>query len=287
MATGEIYEQAALRMLEAARANQPLKPVLNAHCPWIKTQLRKTSRYPGLVGLWGRSLNVDEKANAVIVEPPLLKLIGELANQPLRGRIVHAGWTHTYGYLFSLIDTPYGKKRDRWIKPDLDEGFGFDVPTLRDEPEAGTLLLNLTFCLAQIAFRNDSAELLERIRQESMGGVAPSVREYPYDELAINRVVEEIVVPDGRREGTRIELWTDLVDLPRPGGAETLLVYSVWNGARLGPQLITAFPATSESVAELFSAESLGDKVEIRSQYNAYVEGLSGRSLVGRRFPAE
>ena len=283
MATGEIYEQAAREMLEAARANEPLTPVLEAHCPWIAAQLRKAAQSPGLVGLWGRSLNVDENANAIIVEPPILEAIGELAKRPLRGKIVHAGLEHTYGYLFSLIDTPYGKKRDRWIEPGLDEGFGFEVPTLRDVPGAGTLLLNLTFCLGQIAFR-DQAEILERLWQDSVGAAAPSVRDYPFDELSIRRLVEEVVLPDGRRRGTRIELRTDLVDLPHATDGESLLVYSVWNGPRLGSQLISAFPAAKDSLGELTSEDNLGDGVDIRTRYNAYVEGLTGRCLTGRRF---
>lgn len=289
MATGEIYEQAARRMLEAAREGKPLKPVLNAHCPWIETQLRQSGKFPGRLGLWGRSLNFDEHAKAVIVEPPLLQLIGELAGVPQRGRSMHAGLAHTYGYLFSLIETPYGKKRDRWIKPDLDQGFGFPVPTLRDQPEAGTLLLNLTFCLGQIAFR-DHAELLERLRMEPTG-VAQAARDYPFDELTIQRVSEQAAIPEGRRRGTPIELNTDLVALPysspEASAENTLLVYSVVNGPRLGPQLITAFSVTSEAVAEITSPENQGDAVEIRTRYNAYVEGLAGRVVTGRRFLVE
>jgi hypothetical protein len=287
VATGEVYEEAARKMLEAAREGRPLRPVLKAHCPWIETQLRKTARSKFLLALWGRSVNVDEHAGTIIVEPPILELLGELAGFPLRGRIVHAGLEHTYGYLFSLIETPYGKKRDRWIRPDLDLGFGFEAPTLRDQPQVGTLLLNLTFALARIAF-SDHAELMERLGMESQG-VAPSVREHEFDVPRVRRLVEEFTLPDGRRRGTPIRLHTDLVDLPHQSeaGANTLLVYSVINGPRLGPQLITAFPVTSQHVGELTSPENHGENVPIRARYNAYVAGLSEQIVLGRRFLVE
>jgi hypothetical protein len=286
MAAGEVYDQTARRMLDAAAKGKPLKSILKTDCPWIESQLRQSANPPGLLRLWGRSLNFDENTNTLIVEPAILRLIGELAGVPLKGRIVHAGLEHTYGYLFSLIETPYGKKRDRWIQPDLDQGFGFQVPTLRDRPDAGTLLLNLTFCLAQIAFR-DHAVLLERLQMES-ACVSSEVRDYAFDELRIRRVVEQAIIPEGRRQGVQIELRTDFVTLPfaSPSNPEqrSLLVYSIINGPRLGPQLITAFPVASTLFDEITAPENLGDQVQIRTRYNAYVEGFTGRLFFGRRF---
>lgn len=287
MATGEVYEEAARLMLKAAREGKPLKPVLKACCPWIETQLRKSARSPELLGLWGQSVNVDEHAGTVIVEPPILQILGELAGAPLLSPVVHAGLQHTYGYLFSLIETPYGKKRDRWLAPDLDEGLGFDVPTLRDDPEEGTLLLNLTFCLARIAFRNQP-ELLERVETCS-AGVASSAKKYPYDKLRIRRVVERVTIPSGRRKRTKIELYTDLVSLKptRKSAEKTLLVYSVLNGRRLGLQLITAFPVSGNHAEEITALQNQGEHVEVRTRYNAYVEGLSEQPAFGRRFIVE
>ncbi len=283
MAAGEIYEQTARLVLEASEQGKPLRSLFKTHCPWIETQLRRAAKCPGLLGLWGRSLNYDEHAKAIIVEPPILRIIGELAGVALRGRIVHAGLEHTYGYLFSLIETPFGKKRERWLLPDLDQGFGFDVPTLRDQPQAGTLLLNLTYCLARIAFRDQPGLLNHMLAEET--AIAPWLWEFAFDKLAIRRVVEQVTIPAGRRQGTRIELHTDLVSLPHgPSNESTLLVYSVVNGPRLGPQLITAFLIAKEPVREITSPDNQGEEVEVRARYNAYVEGLTGRTLIGRRF---
>jgi hypothetical protein len=286
VATGEVYEQAARQMLDAAQQGKPLQPLLKTHCPWIETQLRTTARFPGLLGLWGRSLNYDEHARAVIVETPILQLIGELAGVSLRGRIVHAGLEHTFGYLFSLIETPFGNKRDRWVLPDLDQRLGFEVATLRDQPESGSLLLNLTYVLGRIAFR-DHPPLLERL-QAGATGIAASARDYPFEDLTIRRVVEQVALPGGRRRGTLITLNTDFVALPHPSreasAENTLLVYSVVNGPRLGPRLMTAFSVTSDYVKQVAAPENQGDSVEVRTRYNAYVEGLTGSPVAGRRF---
>jgi hypothetical protein len=143
--------------------------------------------------------------------------------------------------------------------------------------------------LAQIAF-NRHAELLERLEMES-AGVASSVREYEFDVLSVRRIIEEFTLPNGRRRGTPISLNTDLVDLPRQSedasAPNTLLVYSITNGPRLGPQLITAFPVTSQHVAEITSPDFHGENVPIRARYNAYVEGLGEQTVIGRRFLVE
>ncbi len=285
MAQGEVYERTARLMLDAARRQKPLKGLLRKHCPWVEQQLLETAKFPDLLRLWGRSLNFDEQASAVIVEPPMLQLIGDLAGVSLRGRILHAGLEHTYGYLFSLIETPFGYKRDRWVRPDLDRGLGFRSPTLRDQPETGSLLLNLTYVLGRIAFR-DERTLLERLRRHETA-IAPAARDYPFGELEIRRVVEQATIPGGRRRGTEIEIHTDLVKMPDPqkvSPASTLLVYSVVNGPRLGPQLITAFPVTAEFVNEVTSGDNQGNRMEVRTRYNAYVEGLTGNVVNGPRF---
>lgn len=286
MANGNPYEKTARVMIEAARNSRQLKPLLKKNCPWIADQLRETAKYPEFLASWGRSLNYDEHAQAVIVEPPILKLLGELAGVPMRGRILHAGLMHTFGYLFSLIETPFGKKRDRWVESDLEKGLGIERPTLRDRPASGTLLLNLTYFLAQIAFRRE-AVLLERLSVHP-NVIAPAAWDYDFDRLEIRRVVEQVTIAEGRRRGTEIEIHTDFVSLPhppqKPDAENTLLVYSVVNGARIGPQLITAFTVAEDFVKEATSPANQGNRVKIRTRYNAYVEGLTGRSLPGRRF---
>lgn len=273
-------------MFDAACRSKPLLPPLEELCPWIKHQLQMVSTVPGLLDLWGKSLNFDEFAKTQIVEPSILKLIGELSGVLLRGRIVHAGLMHTYGYLFSTIDTPFGKKRDRWIEPDLDHGLGLEKPTLRDRPNEGTLLTNLTYFLGRIAFRNqpeftNSLEQLHCIFSQL-------VLEYPYEKLSVQSVVERATIAEGRRRGTEVEIRSDLVAFPYPprdtAGADHLLIYSVINGPSLGPQLITAFGVTSEFVDSATLPDRVGNNVEVRAKFNAYIEGITGHTVWGIRW---
>lgn len=284
MSTGSIYEKTAMKMLDAAQASQPLLPSLKEHCPWIEWQIHQVSAVPGLLELWGKSLNFDEYAKTQILESPILRLIGELSGVPLRGRIVHAGLMHTYGYLFSTINTPFGKKRDRWVEPDLDHGFRWKTPTLRDRPSAGTLLTNLTYFLGRIAFRNQP----EIAKLEQYGeSISPLVRKYPFETLAIQRVIERVAIPNGRRRGTEVEIRTDFVAFPQPpkdmAGATHLLIYSLVNGPRLGSQLITAFCVTTDFVTTATSPENFGEAVEVRARFNSYIEGITGNTVPGIR----
>src|SRR5262249_2770464 len=104
-------------------------------------------------------VNVDEYAGQTIVHPEILRAIGELAGVRMRSPVVHAGLQHTYGYLFSLIETPYGAKRDRWVTTDLETGFGLELSLLGEKPHDGTLLANLTWFLGRIVFRGRPASL--------------------------------------------------------------------------------------------------------------------------------
>src|SRR5262245_13206806 len=106
---------AAAEMIAAARAGEPIVPLLRRRCPEVLRQIVADARHPGLFSHWGRSANFDENAQSVIVDPAIVRAVGETAGVPARGRFVHAGLLHTYGYLFSLIETPYGAKRDRWV----------------------------------------------------------------------------------------------------------------------------------------------------------------------------
>src|SRR6185312_10106073 len=102
----------ARAMIEAATRSRSAVKVLQKHCPHIYRQLVRLRECRGLLSLWGRSRNVDEFVEQAIVHPAILRVIGQLTGVPMRGRIVHAGLEHTYGYLFSLIETPFGYKRE-------------------------------------------------------------------------------------------------------------------------------------------------------------------------------
>lgn len=278
-------QAAAQKLIAAADRGQSVAPLLTRLCPDIARQIRRDRRHPTLFAAWGRCANVDENVGKTIVHPPILEAIGNIAGVPMRGRFVHAGLQHTYGYLFSVLETPYGRKRDRWISTSLERGFGIDESLLGERPRQGTLLANLTWFLGQIVHRGRQRRLraLERIAAV----VAPELVEYDLARLAVCRIVEETALPGSRRG---IKLFTDLVRYPVPspksGGDAALLVYSVQNGIRSRIKLITAFPVNQQTVSDLKTSVVPG-KVEVRLRYNAYVPGFYGRTLSGRRFFAE
>lgn len=276
-------QDAANAMIAAAEQGRPVAPVLKRLCPHIHRQIVRDRRHPGLLSLWGRCVNVDENAGQVIVHPAILHAIGQVACVSMRGRVIHAGLQHTYGYLFSLIDTPYGAKRDRWVSTDLERGFGLELSLLGDRPRQGTLLANLTWFLAQIVYRGQ-APVPRRLRQD-VRAVAPALVDYDYTHLPLGRVEEEVTVVAGNTRRT-VAIFTDLIPFPKPpadpGAESTLLSYSVQTGVRSSLKLITAFPVRPQVATELWSAASEG-RARVRLRYNAYVPGLFGRTVPGRR----
>ena len=267
-------DDAALAMVAAAERGRSIAAVLKKKCPEIDRQIRLDERYPEMLAAWGRSSNVDENAGLEIVRPPILQLIGDLANVPMRGRFVHAGLAHTYGYLFSLIDTPYGPKRTRWVTTALEDGFGLEPTLLGDRPTEGTLLGNLTRFLVGIAFRGEEWERGE-------WSEAKEIARFEYERLQVMRIVERASTPQGE-----LQLFTDLVPFPNPPSDpradNTLLIYTAQLAHQKWKRLITAFPMKPVAVEELKATVSKRE-VPIRLRYNAYVRGLYGKTFAGSR----
>lgn len=285
MSSERQLQTAAQKMIAAAERGQAVAPLLVRLCPGIARQIRRDRRHPKLFGFWGRCANVDEIVGKTIVHPAIPETIGKLAGVPMRGRFVHAGLQHTYGYLFSVLETPYGRKRDRWISTSLERGFGIDESLLGESPRQGTLLANLTWFLGQIVHRGRHRSL--RALGRIAAAVARELVDYDFARLAVCRIVETAALPGIRGE---IKLFTDLVSYPIPpaetGVAGTLLVYSAQHGARSPIKLITAFPVNRQTINDLKASVRPG-KVEVRLRYNAYALGFYGRALSGRRFFAE
>ncbi len=270
-------------MIAAAEGGRSVRRVLEERCPFVARQIARDGRHPGLLSLWGRSVNVDENVGQTIVPPAILGAVGELAGVPMRGRVVHAGLEHTYGYLFSLIDTPYGAKRDRWLAGNLERGLGIDPTLLGPRPREGTLLANLTWVLGRIVYRGRPAAL-RRLDREAEAP-APALVRNDYSRLAVCRVADRVTLP--AKAGREVVLLTDLVPFPHPPAdpeaENTLLIYSVRSGARAPLRLVSAFGVRPEVVRALKGAVPEEGLVPVRLRYNAYVAGLAGRTLPGRR----
>jgi hypothetical protein len=272
-------------MIAAAVRSRSVVKVLQKQCPHIYRQLVRLRECPEPLSLWGRSRNVDEYAGQPIVHPAILQAIGQLTGAPMRGQIVHAGLEHTYGYLFSLIETPFGYKRERWTCPTIEDGFGIRSPTLRAEPTEGTLLGNLTWFAGQMAFR-DRPRALRHLRRLS-GCVSPVVENYPYANINLSRIVEEVSCRSEKGRCPDMRLQTDLVPFPHPpvdrAADNHLLVYSYFNVRAGRSRLITVFPVTQAIVQELTAPETQGKVLHEHLPYNAYIRGLAGSTLRVRR----
>lgn len=274
----------AAKLSQKARESCLATADLQAECPWLCRQIIRDAGTPGLFDVWGRSSNLDELAGVAIVEPGVLAALGELARVPSGGPIVHAGLQHTYGYLLSTIVTPFGYKRDRWVSPRLEQGFGLPSDVLGPNPSQGTLLANATLFAGSTAFRGDenATVRLHRIAPSA----AKAVRRLDFTKFEQCRIVESLSLRDSAGRFRSIRIRTDLVPFPCPvaGCVENcLLVYSIEDSSQPGARLITLFSVAPPFVVELTRPDQFGAAVEIRTRFNAFVPGLAGRTFIGRR----
>jgi hypothetical protein len=96
--------------------------------------------------------------------------------------------------------------------------------------------------------------------------------------------VEHVVVAGKRRRA--VSIFTDLLAFPHPpaNAENTLLIYSLQTGHRSPARLVTAFPVHAEMVRKILADVPSRGKVPVRLRYNAYVPGLFGRTVSGRRY---
>lgn len=257
---------------------------LQSKCPWLCQQIVRDADTSGLFDLWTECSNYDELAGVSIVEPGVLQAIGNLARLPLSGTTVHAGLQHTYGYLLSTIVTRFGYKRDRWLSPMLEAGFGLPTDVLGPIPSQGTLLSNATLFAGKMAFRGQ-APAIRRLKKIA-SAAADAVQELDVGRFEQHRIVETVSLRDSRGRFRSIRIQTDLVPFPNDVAGcteDTLLVYSIDDSSRGGTRLTTLFPIAPPFLSELMNRDRFGSRVEIRTRFNAYVEGWSGQTLSGRR----
>ncbi|HET9626369.1 MAG TPA: hypothetical protein VFP84_33640 [Kofleriaceae bacterium] len=253
--------------------------VLARSAPAIVAQLARDATAPKLLAAWGAALNYNQQGGGFsadpIVAPPIVDELTALAGAaPRRDRVVHAGVQHTYGYLFSVLATPFGFKRARWVQPTINDGFGLPAGTIAPIPAAGTLLGNVTWLAGAIAFAGEPDALANAHSAPQLA--APAVRALDVAALHVQRLTETVEVA-----GRSVELRTDFVDFPHPVDANAAwLIYSVRDAG--AARLISAFPITAEA-RDKYVAAPLGDAQPITTQYNAWVEGLTGQKLPGRR----
>ena len=247
-------------------------------CPDLVAQIGRDATRMGPLSFWGRSINFDELANQTIVDSAIIQLLSQISGKKLSRKWPHAGLQHTYGYLLSLIQTPYGMKRDRWIDTSLETAFGLNHSVLSPVPNEGTLLSNATWLAGQIAFRGNEANQ-NWLRSYLTGKCSSELDAISFCDLPQNRIVETV---HGKNDSSN-KIWslqTDLVPFPTDSTI-SLLVYSVREETSGKHSLMTLFPAGQETQQELLARTEVACRDDIRLRFNAYVPALAGHVLNG------
>lgn len=240
---------------------------LSLYHPKLLAQINQDSKDPYLLMFWGKSYNVDASNSKTIVNEDLLKGLHQKFNVYTTGTQAHAGIIHTYGYLFSLLDTPYGFKRKRWIDQSLNQAFSFENLSLSPDSLEGGLLSNLTYFIGMITLKNKTnLQLLKNVSQE--------VERFDYDGLKTFHLIETT---------KNIIIKTSFVSFPKKISNEDnsfLLIYTIYDLQLDKEFLITAFPVNQKTFLNAQDKTNLGKNKSISLKYNAahdqFVQGTLG-----------
>lgn len=270
------FSLVAQQLIKAARTSLEVgEKKFRQTCKGITSQIESDGLRRGPLSFWGRSVNLDEVTQSEIVDPQLIQLIGRIAGKSMSSDTPHAGLQHTYGYLFSVIKTPYGMKRDRWTETALETSLGVPSDTLGPEPGSGTLLTNATWLAGRIAFRRHKAQL-SKLDNYLGCKTAPELVCTDFHKIRHQRILESIKPFD-----TSWQIQTDLVQISARQN-QWLLIYSLRNHSRKTHQLITLFPVSNKNRAELVERTEHSRRMNIRLRFNAYLPRLSGKDIQGR-----
>ncbi|MFK7741935.1 MAG: hypothetical protein AB8H80_16580 [Planctomycetota bacterium] len=262
--------------LTAATSKQQRRSILAERAPGLLAELQRVREAPWALDAWGVSHNHDENAGQRTVAAGALAAVADATGHKLPVQACHSGLLHTYGYLLSTIETPYGKKRDRWLQPSIENGFGLKR-LLRPMPREGSLLDNVTWWLARIAFRDDPA--WQRRLQRSPA--AATIRSYSYESLAATRITQRVRLENRRM----VDLCTELVPFPHPRQRAPHGVLIYWQRtSATGPRLLTMFPVSRQTMQTCLAAAAPESQDSLLPRYNACIEGFKeprrGRTTV-------
>lgn len=287
------------RAIEGVQDPEKIERTLRDSLPGFLPQLDLDARLPGLLSLWGLSRNIDEsrlESGTRTVPANLLKTLNRHLKVPYDDSftIGHAGLNHTYGYLFSTVETPYGYKRARYVRHEIEAGFGLKEGELGGSPKGGSLLLNLTLFAGKVAFRDSEAGMKAMNDLSSrVARYAPSdILKFNFNALKPERLIERIETTD-----QTIEMRTDLIPFNHPnpyGKNSSLLIHSILvedkhpsktRAAPATPVLITVFPVESGMRASLFDPTTMGDPVPLKLRFNAALaKPIPQDQMKGKRY---
>ena len=207
---------------------------------------------------WTDCAVFDELAKAEILPEKAMNGLG--IRREVTGGVAHspAGVMHTYGYLFSQLQTAYGLKGKRWIESRLDERLGLPAGTFSPVAPEGEFAANLTSVLLQLI--GAPARVAHAARLE------PAKR-------TLGRVEQRVTwrTPDG---GTvKASVFTHLTALQPLPGVETtdefLLIYEVARDGR--HRFTTAFPVGKDFAAAIMDAKPDAEPA-FKPRFNLFVD---------------
>ena len=262
--------------------------VFKTSTPFIFKQFKKDKESNEFLSLWGQAKNFDENTKSVIVDKKILECLSKKLNlkNAVQSRdgfeTVHAGLQHTYAYLFSTTETPYGYKRARWTQGELELGFNLSQKALNPETKNGSFLANATYFFAKWAFHDDP-ELINKL--EILGRKNRSVSEelinLKTDDFQVVQLVESVLDKPITLHTTFVKM-----NLKKIISKNThLLIYWYEDTLTKKKYLITGFPVETSFVNRVLDEKNLGSKKVITTHYNAWVPELtdSKMTLLGLR----
>jgi hypothetical protein len=265
-------------VFKSIEKNESILKILENKNPHLLSQIQNDSRDSLLLNFWGESLNFDSGAQKKIINDQIISDLQAQFGIKNDNRVVHAGITHTYGYLFSVLETPYGFKRKRWIDSTLNYAFSLVGESLSPETREGGLLSNITFFVGKLAFKNkedqDALLLLKNVSSE--------VLNFNYSKVTKLILEEQIKGADSQN----LILRTTLIHLPIKHDREEndyLLIYSIFSSNSNKEKLVTAFPIKEEAFKKITSPMMLGAGQPIMLRYNDYVYNFTDTSFLGVR----
>lgn len=111
--------------------------------PWLVCSL-DADRAAGRFAAWGSSTVVDENVGAAVISRALFDDLHRRAGLAAAWPVGNAGLLHCYGYLLSTVETPYGRKRDRWLDGALAIACGLPRHAFLPWSDGPTLLARAT-----------------------------------------------------------------------------------------------------------------------------------------------
>ncbi len=247
----ETFAQLHARLMQTDSAKQ-LEDVLPHLSRNLQIAEDASARY------WTDCTVFDELAKAEILHEKAMSALG--IRRVVTGGVAHApaGLMHTYGYLFSQLQTAYGLKSKRWIKSRLDERLGLPAGTFSPLAAKGEFTSNLTSALLHLI--------------GAPAHVAHAVKAKPAAK-AVGRVEQTVTWRTASGKTVRESISTYLVPLaPLPGfetNDEYLLIYATVRDGR--HRLTTAFPVGRGFAAEIMNAKPESGAV-FKPRFNLYVD---------------